>query len=111
MLVRVPDGCLLVQAGKQMEYLTGGYIVAGFHEVVVSKETLEAIERRRSKNESLWRVSSTLFGHIATDLILEPLEAFRTQKSIEMYPSILAGDQVNAELNAIQLGTGYTLNR
>lgn len=24
MAVRVPDGCLLVQAGKQMEYLTGG---------------------------------------------------------------------------------------
>lgn len=94
-----------------MEYLTGGYVVAGFHEVVVSNETMEVIERRRSKNESLWRVSSTLFGHIATDLVLEPLDAFRTQKSVEMYPSILAGDQVNAELNHIQLGTGYTLNR
>lgn len=94
-----------------MEYLTGGHILAGFHEVVVSKETLEAIERRRSKSESLWRVSSTLFGHIATDLVLEPLEAFRTKKSSEMYPSILAGDQVNAELNRIMIGTGYTLNR
>ena len=31
--VRVPDGCLLVQAGKQIEYLTGGYVLAGFHEV------------------------------------------------------------------------------
>lgn len=94
-----------------MEYLTGGYILAGFHEVVVSKETLEAIEKRRSINGSLWRVSSTLFGHIATDSVLEPLEAFRTEKAKEMYPSILAGDQVNAELNHIQLGTGYTLNR
>ncbi|KAJ6648473.1 hypothetical protein Bhyg_03703, partial [Pseudolycoriella hygida] len=92
MLVRVPDGCLLVQAGKQMEYLTGGYILAGFHEVVVSQETLQAIEKRRSRNESLWRVSSTLFGHIATDLVLEPLETFRTPKSNEMYPAILAGD-------------------
>lgn len=31
--VRVPNGCLLVQAGKQMEYLTGGRVLAGFHEV------------------------------------------------------------------------------
>lgn len=94
-----------------MEYLTGGFILAGFHEVVVSEETVEVIERRRLKNESLWRVSSTLFGHIATDLVLKPLDAFATQKSNEMYPAILAGDQVNAELNHIQLGTGYTLNR
>lgn len=31
--VRVPEGCLLVQAGKQMEHVTGGRILAGFHEV------------------------------------------------------------------------------
>lgn len=31
--VRVPDGCLLVQAGKQMEWLTGGHVQAGMHEV------------------------------------------------------------------------------
>ena len=31
--VRIPDGCLLIQAGKQMEWLTGGHIRAGFHEV------------------------------------------------------------------------------
>lgn len=100
-----------MQAGKQIEYLTGGYIRAGFHEVVVTKETLKAIERRASKQESLWRVSSTLFGHIASDCVLEPLEAFANQKSKELYPAILAGDQVLQELNHIQLGTGYTLNR
>ncbi|RLN97491.1 hypothetical protein BBJ28_00003728, partial [Nothophytophthora sp. Chile5] len=37
--VKIPDGCLLVQAGKQMEYLTGGYVQAGFHEVVVADTT------------------------------------------------------------------------
>ena len=31
--VLIPDGCLLIQAGKQMEYLTGGAVPAGFHEV------------------------------------------------------------------------------
>ena len=32
---------LLVQAGKQLEHLSGGLIKAGFHEVVVNKATLE----------------------------------------------------------------------
>lgn len=31
--VRVPSGCLLVQAGKQLEWLTGGAVKAGVHEV------------------------------------------------------------------------------
>lgn len=32
---------LLVQAGKQIEHLTGGLIKAGYHEVVVNEATLE----------------------------------------------------------------------
>jgi len=31
---------LLVQAGKQLEHLTGGLIKAGYHEVVVNDSTL-----------------------------------------------------------------------
>ncbi len=31
--VRVPDGCLFLQAGRQLEWLTGGAVVAGMHEV------------------------------------------------------------------------------
>lgn len=31
--VRIPPGCILIQAGKQMEWLTGGYVQAGMHEV------------------------------------------------------------------------------
>lgn len=31
--VKIPDGCLLLQAGKQLEWLTGGYVRAGMHEV------------------------------------------------------------------------------
>lgn len=33
------DGCLLLQAGKQMEWLTGGHVQAGMHEV--SREALQ----------------------------------------------------------------------
>lgn len=32
--VKIPDGCLFLQAGKMLEHLTGGYIMAGFHEVI-----------------------------------------------------------------------------
>ena len=32
---------LLVQAGKQIEHLTGGLIKAGYHEVVVNEATLD----------------------------------------------------------------------
>lgn len=38
--VRAPRGCLVVQAGKQLEHLTAGYVQAGFHEVVVSDATV-----------------------------------------------------------------------
>ena len=31
--VGVPPGCLFLQAGRQMEWLTGGAIVGGMHEV------------------------------------------------------------------------------
>lgn len=53
--VRVPPGCLLLQAGVQLEHLTGGVIKRGFHEVVVSKATLEAAEKAISDGRSLWR--------------------------------------------------------
>merc|ERR1711912_221683 len=63
--VKVPDGCLLMQAGQQLENLTGGEVIAGFHEVVVTEGTVKAINKAKSENRSLWRVSSTLFSQIA----------------------------------------------
>jgi len=102
-LVRVPDGCLLIQAGKQMEWLTGGALTAGFHEVVVTPETLVAIEKAKAENRSLWRVSSTLFSHIASDKELRPLHHFANAESLAAYAPILAGHQVEEELKQIQL--------
>jgi isopenicillin N synthase-like dioxygenase len=105
MLVRVPEGCLLVQGGKQLEILTGGYIEAGYHEVVCVKETLEAIERAKAAGRSLWRISSTLFGHIASDNVLQPLGIYGQSEEVrQKYPAIKAGHQVQAELEVIKLG-------
>jgi hypothetical protein len=94
-----------------MEYLTGGYVVAGFHEVVVSEATQKVIEQRKSEGKSLWRVSSTLFSHTSSDETLEPLGHFATPEAMAKYPPILAGNQVLNELSHIELGTGYTLQR
>jgi isopenicillin N synthase-like dioxygenase len=101
--VSVPDGCLLIQAGKQIEYLTGGHVLAGFHEVVINDNTLKVIEKKKQDNQSLWRVSSTLFSNINSDLILQPLEQFQTPQTMAAYPPIYAGEQVERELKAISL--------
>jgi isopenicillin N synthase-like dioxygenase len=37
--VKIPQGCLLVQAGLSFEHVTGGYVLAGFHEVVYTEAT------------------------------------------------------------------------
>ena len=77
-----------------MEYLTGGEVQAGFHEVVVNESTRAVIDQRRASGEGLWRVSSTLFSHIASDQLLEPIGAFRNPDACAKYPSTPAGQQV-----------------
>ena len=101
--VQVPEGCLLVQAGKQMEWLTGGHVCAGAHEVRVTEETLRVMEEKKRRGESLWRVSSTVFGHVASDQVLRPLGKFNTPEALERYPPIHAGEFVQQELEAIRL--------
>ena len=91
------------QAGKQIEYLTGGHVLAGFHEVVVNKSTSKVIADKKAKGESLWRVSSTCFGHIASDQVLQPLAPFDSPEALQKFPAIKAGNQVIAELKAIAL--------
>ncbi|OTA03433.1 Iron/ascorbate family oxidoreductase [Trichoderma parareesei] len=76
--VKIPPGnYLLVQAGKQIEYITGGLIKAGYHEVVVNERTLEAVEARKSRfpDRPLIRISSTLFWHLNSDYDLAPIPA------------------------------------
>lgn len=101
--VKVPDGCLLVQAGKQFEYLTGGHVQAGYHEVVVLPATLNAIEKAKQENRPLWRISSTLFYHIASDQTLKPVSKFSNAETLKKYPAMKAGEQVRQELSSIKL--------
>lgn len=86
-----------------MEYVTGGAIKAGFHEVVVVPETLKAIERQKALPRPLWRISSTLFYHLASDQILQPLAHFKTADALKSYPAQLVGTQVQKELGFLEL--------
>lgn len=76
--VKVPKGCFLLQAAKQLEIMTAGHIFAGFHEVIVTGETLKAIEKAKQEKRSLWRVSSTMFSSIRYDETLKPLDIFKS---------------------------------
>lgn len=69
--------------------------MAGFHEVVVNESTIETIQQRKAADKSLWRISSTLFGHIQSDQVLEPLYHFKNTESAVKYPSIATGDFVS----------------
>ncbi|OCF34389.1 hypothetical protein I316_03903 [Kwoniella heveanensis BCC8398] len=108
--VRIPPGCLLVQAGKQIEWLTGGLIKAGYHEVVCTQATLDTIARRRVEHPGrpLIRISSTFFWHLTPDFQLSAIpelgkEAESRFGPQEEYGEMLVGDQVRRELGLIAL--------
>jgi len=118
--VRMPEGnYLLVQAGKQLEHLTGGLIKAGFHEVVVNERTIETIKQRKVEfpDRPLIRISSTFFWHLSSDYDLAPvpslLERARALKAERLklgvneeetvYQPMKVGRQVQNELKHIAL--------
>ena len=110
--VKIPEGnYLLVQAGKQLEHITGGLVKAGFHEVVVNDRTLEVVERRRARfpDRPLVRISSTFFWHLSSDHDLTPIPALadraaavraaqfnlgRDEGEVVEYPPMKVGQQV-----------------
>lgn len=89
--------------GRQLEWLTGGHVKAGMHEVVHTPEAVAAAEAARLAGRSTWRVSSTLFAHIASDQLLRPLGHFADGDLAGKYPATLAGEYVESELSVINL--------
>ncbi|KAF8225108.1 Clavaminate synthase-like protein [Tricholoma matsutake] len=117
--VKIPEGnYLLVQAGKQLEHLSGGLIKAGFHEVVVNEKTLTVIEERKVENSDrpLIRISSTFFWHLSSDYDLVPIPSLADRgraNTVEqvrvgydddtVYMPMKVGQQVQTELKHIAL--------
>ncbi|KAL0425581.1 UNVERIFIED_CONTAM: hypothetical protein Sradi_1092900 [Sesamum radiatum] len=87
----------------EIEWLTAGECIAGMHEVVVTDRTIDAIKLASEQNRSLWRVSSTLFAHIASDAVLKPLSHFADSPLASKYPAMCAGEFVEQELAVINL--------
>ena len=73
--------------------------MAGFHEVIINKEAKELLNKRKSP----WRVSTTVFYHMDSDSILQPIERFRNVKTLKKYPKIIQGDYLKEELKHINL--------
>lgn len=113
MACKIPDGCLLMQAGIMFEWITGGYVLAGFHEVVYTQATKDAVIRLTKESEArgeqriLWRVSSTLFSHLRYDVDLSPLpelEAYyNREEAVKKYFKCTAFEKLVEELKAVNL--------
>lgn len=107
--MKIPPGNnLLVQAGKQLEYITGGLIRAGFHEVVVNEQTLATIERRKEAfpDRPLIRISSTFFWHLSSDETLAPIPSLqvRAQSLREEYLKAGMDDEIETVYAPIKVG-------
>ncbi|CAJ2662912.1 uncharacterized protein LOC123882951 [Trifolium pratense] len=62
--INIHAGHLAIIAGKQLEQLLGGKIIAPKHESVLSKNIMKELEKHKDKehrNISSWRITSTLF--------------------------------------------------
>ncbi|KAH8080830.1 hypothetical protein HD553DRAFT_316423 [Filobasidium floriforme] len=108
--VKVPPGCLLVQAGKQLEAFSGGLVKAGYHEVVCTAATVKAIENIKANkpDRPLIRISSTFFYHLSPEYELHGLpelvkEAERRFGPQDDYGRMTVAEQVQRELGMIAL--------
>lgn len=97
--VVVPEGCRLFQAGMQLEYVTGGKIRAGMHQVVIPPEAQALIDEANMNGEDVWRITATLFPHFLGDKKIRVLKPFRVKG--KKYPTIFAGELDEATLRKI----------
>ena len=98
--VVLEDGYLLIQSGKELEIFTGGLIKAGLHEVIITERAKEIYKEREELGipHANWRVSSTVFGHVEHDCLVQPLGHFATEEALQKYPPITGLDLMKQEL-------------
>lgn len=98
--VKVPDGCILIQAGRQLQYITNGYILAGFHEVTIGPDTEQCYYEALKNGTSTTRVSSTFFAHINSDKVMSVLPQFYTEGCEKTYPPVKEGVWIRSMLRS-----------
>ena len=87
--------------------------MAGYHEVIYTESTREVVDKKLEENKNganniLWRISSTLFGHLRYNVDLTPMEELKHLHNEEnmkagKYKTMTAHDKLMEELNAINL--------
>lgn len=118
--VSMPAGCLLLQSGIMFEQITGGYVTAGYHEVVYTEKTQQTVDKKLAENAEgtanhlMWRISSTLFGHLRYDVDLTPIPEIAhlfNKEAVDAgkYPTMTAHDKLMEELRAINLAPKMTI--
>mmetsp|Transcript_4559 Transcript_4559/g.6903 ORF Transcript_4559/g.6903 Transcript_4559/m.6903 type:complete len:348 (-) Transcript_4559:146-1189(-) len=115
--VSIPEGCLLLQAGAMFEHITGGYVMAGYHEVIYTDKTKAVVDKKLEENKEgasniLWRISSTLFSHLRYDVDLSPLpemEKLHVKENLSKYTKMTAHEKLMEELRAINLAPKMTI--
>lgn len=90
------------------EHITGGYVLAGYHEVMYTDATKASMEvARQDPTRILWRVSSTLFSHLRYNVDISPMEEMKEHLDIEeakrKYRKMSAHEKLMEELRAINL--------
>lgn len=113
MACKIPAGCLLMQSGIMFESLTGGYFLAGYHEVIytqATKDTLELVKKEMQetgKKRVLWRISSTMFSQLRYDVDIRPLpemqDFYNADEANAKYKPMTAHEKLCEELIAINL--------
>lgn len=116
--VKIPKGCLLLQAGSSFEHITGGYVLSGYHEVMYTEDTKRALENVKeevrqdpSKERILWRVSSTLFSHFRGETDISPMRELSHLMDLEQaatYKKMTAFEKLMEELRATSMTSDIT---
>lgn len=106
--VRMRPDELLFQVGKQAQICSGGAFHAGFHEVVANEGMQALVEAEQAAGRVPWRVSVTMFVHVASDQMLQPLAPFDSLAAREAYADniLLAGDRMRRQLKKRGLEEG-----
>ncbi len=105
--VSIPPGCFLVQVGQQLEYVTGGYFLAGYHEVSCTQRAANSVIGAVADGRSPFRVARSLFLHLHTDAVMGVMEEAPVDHDnvSQRYPPTLAGTRSWEVLIDIGLAT------
>lgn len=97
--VRLPSPRhLFFQAGRQMQWLTGGVANRVFHEVIAVAENLPQIEEAIAKGEPCIRVAVPLFVHCNTNETIAPDGHFATPEALAEFPPYIQGERTRRGL-------------